>query len=591
MRHAPPDGSEPLGADRTQLVWAFGLGLVAFVIASVLSHRVFAAMPHVQDSIAQLFQARIFADGMLRAPAPALPQFFQYHHVILDGGHWYSQYPPGHPAALMLGLLIGAPWIIDPLMGGLFVAAVVLLGSELFGGGQGRLVGRIAGILALVSPFFLLMSAEFMSHPTALAAATWGLYGYVRLLRTGALASAILGGLGLAVALLARPFSAFGVALPIVLHAVWTMFTGMRRGAGTGLGAAREAKHDTAKVSWTAWGAFLGTGALGVLLLFAYNAATNGSPTLFGYEVLYGPSHGIGFGKGSWGQPPHTFARGLSQLGAQVGALNGRLFEWPVTSLWPLVLGLLPGTFFARRLWLLSFPVSLLGVHVFYWYSDLCFGPRYAYEALGPILLLSAWGLVRVGTLVGGRFGVAGRPSAASVGKPNGKHAGKHDDTPAGREATKPTGAHLLRLIVPVLLIVIPTAIGLATRWPLLFEPPAPLRGAPAGSPLRAASYFQYFGPSFWGVGPALHEIVERDAELPALVFTRFAEPKVDHPTLRYLQYGCGFAFQEPNLADAPVIYANDFGAENQRLADLYPDRAVYLYDGNVESGTLRRIR
>lgn len=108
---------------------------------------------------------------------------------------------------------------------------------------------------------------------------------------------------------------------------------------------------------------------------------------------------------------------------------------------------------------------------------------------------------------------------------------------------------------------------------------------------MAAASYFQYFGPSFWGVGPNLHRVVSAEAEAPALVFVRFAEPQIDHPTMRYIQYGSAVAFQNPDLEHAETVYARDLGPENDALVRAYPERAVYLYDGNVESGTLRRIR
>lgn len=145
-------------------------------------------------------------------------------------------------------------------------------------------------------------------------------------------------------------------------------------------------------------------------------------------------------------------------------------------------------------------------------------------------------------------------------------------------------------VLITLLLIALPTAVGLVTRWPALFAPPAQFAAAAPGTPLRAASYFQYFGTSFWGVGPNLEREVRREVVRPALVFVRFAEPVVDHPTLRYLPYGCAFAFQEPDLGNAEIVYARDLGAENDALVRAFPGRNVYLYEGNVESGTLRRI-
>lgn len=604
----PPD-REDRGDARGELFWALGLGALATLLAAVLSQRVFAGMPHVQDSIAQLFQARIFAEGMLRAPAPALPEFFQYHHMILQDGRWWSQYPPGHPAVLLVGVLLGAPWLVDPLMGGLFVVALVLLGPELFGAGsagtiggggsggpaavaagsgarrrdpewhrRGVLVGRVAGVLALVSPFFLLMSAEFMSHPTALAGATWGLYGYVRLVRTGSLGSGLLAGAGFALALLSRPYSAVGVAVPVAVHAAATLVR-VRRQPG-----ARPLRTPS-------WLAMLGAAGAGAVLLLVYNQVTNGAPLRFGYEVLYGPAHGLGFGKGSWGTV-HTFTRGLAQTWTQLSALSGRLFEWPGTSLWPLALGLLPGPRLALRWGLLLFPLMLLGVHVVYWYSDLCFGPRYVYEALAPLLLLSAFGLVRAGEWLAVRLPAGGARGGtrASFGHAGGGARGGRLARDGGAEGTPGPVFGRFALVITLLLVALPTVLGLVTRWPRLFAPPAQFASAQPGSPLRAASYFQFFGSNYWGVGPHLAREAERSVTRPALVFVHFAEPTIDHPTLRYLQYGCAFAWQEPNLAEADVVWARDLGAQNEALVREFPGRNVYLYEGNVESGTLRRV-
>ena len=95
-------------------VWLAALWV--FVLTNVISWFVFDHIPHVQDTVAQLFQAKLFAAGKLYLPSPPLPQFFDLMHVINDG-RWYSQYPPGHPLLLLLGVLIHAPWIINPLLG------------------------------------------------------------------------------------------------------------------------------------------------------------------------------------------------------------------------------------------------------------------------------------------------------------------------------------------------------------------------------------------------------------------------------------------------------------------------------------------
>jgi len=299
----------------------------------------------------------------------------------------------------------------------------------------------------------------------------------------------------------------------------------------------------------------------GVTLLLLYNWGTTGGLLRFGYTELYGPAHGLGFGQGSWG-PPHTLSRGLAATGRTLGALNARLFEWPFSSLWPAVLGLLLPTRrypAGRRVGLALIPLSLLAVYVFYWFHDLCFGPRYVYEALGPILILSAIGLI-----IGSRW-LATRLFP---------HRG-------GRDATR----------IGLLVVALCFATGAATHWPRLFQAPPGVSALPPESPVRQGSYFQYFGRDYWGVGPYLDELVAARVHAPAIVFVRFREPQADHVLpLRYLTFGSAFARQSPYLERAPVIYAHDLGPRNAELMARYPQRKAYLYRGSLQSGTLEEL-
>ncbi len=534
---------------RADRLWALAAGAITTVAAAVISTVVFGRIPHVQDSIAQLFQARILAGGHLWAPAPPLPEFFAAAHTVIRDGRWFAQYPPGHSLLLVPGVWLGVPWLVNPLLGGLAVIGVYFLALELFD----RATARASAALGALSPFLLLMSAEFMAHAGALAALTFFLLFYVRAIRRRALRDGLSAGAALGLAILIRPYSALGVALPVMVHAAWRLY--------------RERGALLRPLAGVAGGA-----VAGVALLLLYNWGTTGSPLRFGYIDLYGPSHGLGFGKGSWG-PPHTLERGLRGAWRSLAALNGRLFEWPVSSLWPAALGvLLParclparclpapclhGQRFParRRVGLALIPLSLLGVHVFYWYQDLCFGPRYVYEALAPILILSAVGLVAESRWIAARWRSQRAERAA------------------------------MRIVVLVLALCF--AIGGAVRWPRLFEAPAGVASLPAESPVRQGSYFRYFGRDFWGVGPYLGELVSAKVREPAIVFVRFREPQGDLLPIRHLSFGSAFAHQSPYLDRARVIYAHDRGAENAALMARYPHRKPFLYRGSLQSGAL----
>ena len=532
-------------------LWAVGCGTATTLLAAVISTRVFERIPHVEDSIAQLFQARIFASGHLWVPSPSLREFFDYTHVVNDG-HWYAVYPPGHSLLLAVGVWFGHPWLVNPVLGGLAVAAIYFLALET----TDRPTARLAALLGTLSPFLVLMASEYMSHVSALLLLTMYLLLQLRTLRTADPRSGFGAGACLGAAVLVRPYSAIGVALPIVLHSVWRL----RR------------EPERLRIALLAG---LAGPAAGVALWLGYNSATTGEATTPGYIRLYGPQHGIGFGKGAWGEP-HTPYRGVVAAIVNGIALNQMLFAWPLSSLWPALVATMAMVlrWRARLLatispaggaivqatgappgLLLAVPVSLQGVHIFYWFHDLCFGPRFLYEALGPILVLSAWGFRWVAL----RLGAWLLPHARGPGR-----------------------------TIPGLLVGIALFLYAAlSGWPALFRPPTTLDALPAGDPARIQSYFQVFGPSYWGVNAYLGRLVrERDLR-QALVFTRFVEPPPLTPAMRHLWFGSAFAHQDPDPDRAPVIYAQDLGAHDAELMALYPHRRAYLYVGSITRGTL----
>lgn len=522
----------PADAARDRL-WMVSVATFVLVTSASLSWIVFGAVPHVQDSVAQLFQARIFAAGHLWAPAPASPEFFEYTHMIVREGRWYSQYPPGHALCLVPFVWLGVPWLANPVFGALAAMAIFGLSRELLG----ATVARWSAAMAAVSPFLLFMCAGFMAHGSGLCAASFFLWRFVTLCRSGRVLDGAGSGAFLALLILIRPLTAVALAVPCLVYAVVSLRSRGRAGA-----------------------VLVMVGALGLVALLAYNWATNGAPTRFGYTLLYGESHGLGFGKGSWGAP-HTLVRGLRGAVSQVDGLHERLFEWPIGSLWPWLLGVaLPNTrrlrvSWAARIFLASLPLGLAAAYVFYWYRDNCFGPRYLFEALGPVLALSGlgWALVfahlseRIRPAVGGR--------AAQIGV-------------------------FLVLVISAGLLQVPQRV----------RPDMPTAFASPVAPERLASYFEAFGPSYWGVNAQVGRTVEAHVQRPALVFVRMEEPAYDHPALRGLWFGSAFAHERPFLGRSQIIYARDLGVRNAELVSRFPGRRVYLYRGTIGEGTVHEL-
>lgn len=79
------------------------------------------------DDYSYLYQAKLLAAGKLWAQDalydPSLPFYDCVETYCLrdDQGHRFSKYPPGWPAILAVGARLGAPWLVNPLLGALLV--------------------------------------------------------------------------------------------------------------------------------------------------------------------------------------------------------------------------------------------------------------------------------------------------------------------------------------------------------------------------------------------------------------------------------------------------------------------------------------
>jgi len=360
-------------ADVSDRVFACTLGALFAAVALVLSGVLFSRNPHLVDSIAQLFQARIFGEGSLTAPAPEEMEFFGASHLVQHNGRWFSQYPPGHPALLTLGLFSGVPWIVNPLFAAGTLLLVYAIGRRLLGAGSAKL----AGVLYLFSPFVLFMSASYMNHVTTGFFLALALYAALRTAHGGGgVGWPLTVGLALGAAAMIRPLESAAWAAVLGL---WML---MRRG-------------------WQP--AFIAGGAclVGVAALLTYNGLTTGHPLRFGYTLLWGPGHGLGFHTDPWGEP-FTPVKSFANTALDLQRLNVFLFGWPFPSLIFVFVALVLAA--ADRRWressgtlaalLLAAPIA----YFFYWHRDNYLGPRFLYPSLIPVLLLTVIGIAGLDT-------------------------------------------------------------------------------------------------------------------------------------------------------------------------------------------------
>jgi hypothetical protein len=372
----------------------FTSGLV-LVLTNLISWLVFRHVPHVQDTIDQVFQGRIFASGHVTLPALFDDYFFSFIYIVNDGARVFAEYPFGHSLLLAFGSLIHAEWLVNPLLGSAEIVVLYFLGKEVYD----EKTGRIAALLGVASPFLLFMSAEYVNHVSALLFLSLFLLFFFRTIRPFRVSESsliprpsplapVLCGLSLAMALNIRPLSALAVCIPSACYALYLLL----KWHGRPLPAFLALLFPV----------LLGLGAFGL-----YNYLTAGDPLLPGYKA-YGmleynhAQWGLGFGaRGfeTWGR--HTPLRGLIQTGENLSALNLYLFESPFPGLLiALLLFLVPARKQADWLLLASF-AALPALYFFYWFQDLWFGPRFLYEGLAPVFLLGARGLVEFPGFVG----------------------------------------------------------------------------------------------------------------------------------------------------------------------------------------------
>jgi hypothetical protein len=199
----------------------YDLAVVALIFFSVVmtalvTDRVFQHLPHLEDEMAYLYQARIFARGDVVIDSPQPSRAFWQPFVIdyAQTGNRFGKYSPGWPALLAIGELMGRLWVVNAFCAAGTVALTYRLGREVFN----RDVGLIAAALVAFSPMALLLNGTLMGHTSALFCAALFMYAIWRIERgRRVIAWGVVAGIALGLLIINRPLTAIGVALPFVL--------------------------------------------------------------------------------------------------------------------------------------------------------------------------------------------------------------------------------------------------------------------------------------------------------------------------------------------------------------------------------------
>jgi hypothetical protein len=331
---------------------------------------VFSGRPLLVDEVLQLFQARLFASGRIAGTVDSAQELFSALFQVQHDGRVFSQFPPGGPAVLALGVLVGATWLVMPVCGALSVWCFAALVRRLEPDRPG--VSLLASLLFAFAPYMLFMSGSQMNHVPTLLGTVVALLALERATAPEVDTAtrtrwALACGAGLGFAATVRPLDAAAFAVPIALWLVWR--------------AVRD-RREIAPLLASGVGV-----AVPVGLMLWFNWRTTGSPLLFGYQALWGKSHDIGFHAAPWGAV-HTPARGLELVSLYFLRLQTYLFETPVPSLVAALVALVLATRMRRLDRVLLAGSALLVVSYFaYWHDGFYLGPRF-FVCLLPVLAL-----------------------------------------------------------------------------------------------------------------------------------------------------------------------------------------------------------
>lgn len=369
---------KPARLDRLTIIAAIWVT----ILAATFSVYSYGRHPHISDEVGYIFHARYFAAGMLTMPAPPVPAAFEVNLMTYEEKRWYhASSLPGWPLALAVGVRLGVPWLVNPVLAGLNVLGIALLLGELYD----RRTVRIVVVLLCFSPWFIFMGMNFMSHTFTLTCALAASLALVRARKTGKAGWALASGLAIGLVSLIRPLDGVIVAL---LLGLWAMGVGGQR-----LKLASVMSLVLGTIIVAAW-------------IFPYNKHLTGKATQFPVNAYsdkrfwpganamgFGPERGMGW-RHIDPNPGHSPTDALINANLNTTSINFELLGWSTGSLLLIAILVFTGALRGSDWLMIAVIFAVFGAHFFYWFSGgPDFGARYWYLMLVPCLALTARGI------------------------------------------------------------------------------------------------------------------------------------------------------------------------------------------------------
>ena len=496
-----------------QAKFALVISLLVILLSGLVSRQTFDNLPHLEDEFAYVWQAQVMASGELTLPEPEFRKSFLVPFVVDFEGQRFGKYPLGWPALLSTAIRIGIRNWINPILAGLGCWLTYLLGRRLFG----ETPGLVAVILMTTSPILYLQSGTLLSHAWSLVLVTAFCLFWIDLTTKNNgkywIPKSVTAGLCLGTLGITRPLTMAAVSVPFMIHGLWILIRG----------------HNSQKIRVLV----IGITAMAILpIQLIWQWAATGDPWTNLYS-LWWPYDRVGFGPGiGVTEAGHSLGQAWTNTKHSLRAGASDLFGWGTLSWIFLPFGIWAASRSRAAYLNLGVFISLVVVYGFYWIGAWLLGPRYYFESLSSLAVLSAAGIsLLAGWLPGPEL----------------------DQAPLHR---------LMRLRSWGMIALFAILVGLNLRYYL---------------PSRLASL-----EDLYGISRAKLEVFqspEFNPYLPALVV-------VDSE--RWMGYANLLELQEPDLS-SPLIFAWSRGqVEDRLLADHYRQtRTILYYYPDLEPGQL----
>jgi hypothetical protein len=202
---------------RALAVWAMFFGVIGVRLALLPALRVPA--PGILDEFSYLLMGDTFAHGRLTNPTHPMWISFETMHINWNPTY-SSMYSPAQGFVLMIGQLLGHPWIGVLLSNAAMCAAIVWMLQAWIPPRWAFLGGVLTGLQFSVSSYWM---NGYWGGAVAAAGGALVLGAVGRIRRGARLRDALLLGFGIAVLANSRPYEGMVFCIPTAIYLLWWM--------------------------------------------------------------------------------------------------------------------------------------------------------------------------------------------------------------------------------------------------------------------------------------------------------------------------------------------------------------------------------